>query len=495
MLKHFVLSMLTAVAVFGLPQSCFSETNSSIGWLRLTNNDRVRGQLLESSQDSDSRFLWKSDGFQRPFLIDPSNVKSLIFDRSQTEKTPEKNHLRLIQQNDGQRTMGLGNGDGGGLGRSDAAESAFFIDPLMMKGPLFKLTQSKSLQKNEDVHLVTLRKGQRILGSVVEFDGENLLVKSLAAGLLKIRLREVLTIKKSPRLSANPASFGSLSFQNLDLGSWTSVGNRLSTDVTSSSLHLSNRIPPDASVEFEIGWQDEPNFKIGFGVDENEPSKPVANSYWITVWNRQLILFHETDEKAFVGSLGKVADNETNLSLTIDLRRSSGEIAVRISSSTKSNSYSFVMPSFDKSESNLDRVFHRGIWFENVRGNLTFDSIAIMPLTARDQDSDGEDSSEIVLESKQQLVGKLVSIESGKWTLESEGDSKELEQDEIIFARFSHARNDGRSEDFEPNSTIAGSLCRVLTTDGELFLGVWDGVDGDAIVFCKLVYRSLLKWD
>ena len=107
---------------------------------------------------------------------------------------------------------------------------------------------------------------------------------------------------------------------------WREESGHLLTDQPGVALRGDFKLPPKASVEFEVSWQTKPDFVLAFGVDGEE--KTVEQAFRFEVWEGELVVLRETDKEADVAALQTIAPGAGRAHPHVYIDQEAGRIIV-----------------------------------------------------------------------------------------------------------------------------------------------------------------------
>ncbi|HSG71257.1 MAG TPA: hypothetical protein VLA12_12630, partial [Planctomycetaceae bacterium] len=262
-----VLLFLTACAQTARAQSLFVNTSETpAGVLQLRNGSSATGNFR--AIDSGEAIAWQGESFTRPFEFLLPEIGSINFPPA---------------------------------------------DPLL---------------KMEGEFALELHNGDLLSGKLIDWRDGVIELESPRFGLVRIREE---TVHRLDRIDKNPA----ILFSGLSgLGDWKKVGGEWKAEGTEliaqkpdSSLAGDFAIPDKAVVEFELSWDDDPNFSFAIGVDP-AADKINPGGWSFDSWNSQLILVRERPDVAVIEPLQKLDRDDKQVRLIVFVDQTEESILV-----------------------------------------------------------------------------------------------------------------------------------------------------------------------
>ncbi|MEO1616584.1 MAG: TlpA disulfide reductase family protein [Planctomycetota bacterium] len=433
---HRLCSLLLIALSTGLLQATISHPASAApprtAFLRLTNDDEVSGELLDSGPESGQRFRWQIDGFNDPTRIDPAYLRSVSF------SSPNQ------------------------LEENEAAKN----------------------ETDKRIRLLELHNGQRLVGRVESLEEGIVTFRSQSAGSVRLPLSEIASLYRWDATSQS-LNLGRNALENQENAeAWKSRGNRLSTSAENATLRFADVLPENATIEFEIAWDGKSNFEIAIGVDPDAVEKTLVDAFRLAVWDGQLVFYRESEEIADVVSLGKLSEWKGRAKLRIDLNREFGQSVVSIDSKPGSE--------WSLRDFPVDGPNPSGIWIKNFKGAFRLESLLVMPLLKTGQTNQESQAAVFFRIDEDPVSGTLVEINEGEWTVDDGGKETVLDADAVSFVRFASPESSKTSEmesdededgvGPETDAIVEGiPSVRIVTRSGEQFFGGWSSVRANNI--------------
>ena len=437
-----LIGILGCVALSILPTTrtrCLADNvEKAGGWLHLSGNDFLSGTIVETD-DSESdphtrtKLGWRNDLFSQPLQFELSRLRSLSFENRPVPKS--------------------------------------------VKGSF----------------LLTTKRGDHVVGKIVDRVDEQLVIRTQTLGRMTI---PISAVRHLVRLSDDvpPPIAGPISIDQ-----WTNSGNRLDweshggqflTRAKNAALSRDHLLSNRCEIEFQVSWKDSPNFAIAIGtkgVNGTEADK----AFRIEVWDQQIVLLRELEERADVVSLGKLKSfkNSLRAKLKFDAIKQSVELTIvpdNMGTATESpvpQTYHLQVTAKQQS------LLGRGLHFSNLRGTFQVDSFQITPLpeqisTEHPGDPAGPNdtpSDTFILSDGRDVHGRLSSIQSGKWIVWETETEYQIDPDDLVACYFRSQDSDPatQAEPTQPKPTEPSDpphIVRLITTNGSSLIGQWNGV-------------------
>ena len=172
-------------------------------------------------------------------------------------------------------------------------------------------------------YCIELSGGDVLYGDILEFTETSLLIKAADAGPIHVSRASVQRIyrwKATSLIYLGPSGLDGWDFAmpGAPTGEiWSSDGGWPRTTTENASLFRDFGIPARSAIEFELSWNDVPDFELVLGprnlrgiVDaaEKVPGKaPIEDEFRFEVWDRELVVIGESDRDADVASITPIA--------------------------------------------------------------------------------------------------------------------------------------------------------------------------------------------
>lgn len=212
-------------------------------------------------------------------------------------------------------------------------------------------SQAESAKSNiADLWLFVLRDHQQLVGSIVEFDPQWLVIENPQIGTLKVAKESVLRIERAGRTGEpirNMIQAADWKDPNAKpkTKNWRVDANQISSTTPGTRLTSNFGPPSKFEIRLNMRWSKKPNFRIGFGVDEK--GFPVERQNMgipagqktatigllktfacLEVWGDELVLVRESDTQAAITSLGTIPTDGAAIVFLMDFK--SGLAAVQM---------------------------------------------------------------------------------------------------------------------------------------------------------------------
>jgi thiol-disulfide isomerase/thioredoxin len=168
-----------------------------------------------------------------------------------------------------------------------------------------------------------LTSGDVLYGDILEFSETSLLIKAADAGSIRVKRTSVQRIyrwKETSLIYLGPSGLDgwNVATPGIPAGEiWSSEGGWPRTTTENASLFRDFGLPARSAIEFEISWNDVPDFELVLGprnlrgiVDAGEmaPGKaPIEDEFRFEVWDRELVVVGESKRDADVASVTPIA--------------------------------------------------------------------------------------------------------------------------------------------------------------------------------------------
>ncbi len=168
-----------------------------------------------------------------------------------------------------------------------------------------------------------LTSGDVLYGDILEFSEASLLIKAADAGSVHVKRTSVQRIyrwKETSLIYLGPTGLDGWDFAmpGIPTGEiWTSEGGWPRTTTEKASLFRDFGLPARSAIEFELSWNDVPDFELVLGprnlrgiVDAAEmiPGKTlIDDEFRFEVWDRELVVVGESERDADVATVTPIA--------------------------------------------------------------------------------------------------------------------------------------------------------------------------------------------
>lgn len=173
--------------------------------------------------------------------------------------------------------------------------------------------------------------GDLISGQLVDWTDQAIEIQSEQLGTVKARPE---AIRRLHRRKENARSvFASLSGLHdwtttaWDTSGWQEDGDHLKTDQPGATLNGDLRVPERAVVEFELAWQDKPDFVLAIGVDTESESDRPSDGWRLETVAGSLAIVREGQDAADVDFIADLKERES-ISLHAFLDQRTGSMQV-----------------------------------------------------------------------------------------------------------------------------------------------------------------------
>ncbi|HUG18972.1 MAG TPA: TlpA disulfide reductase family protein [Planctomycetaceae bacterium] len=184
------------------------------------------------------------------------------------------------------------------------------------------------LLKMEGEFALELHNGDLLSGKLIDWSDGVIELESPRFG--RVRIREQ-TVHRLDRIDENPAilfsGLSGLGDWKKVKGEWKAEGTELIALKPDSSLAGDFAIPDKAVVEFELTWDEDPNFSFAIGVDP--AAEQINTRGWsFDSWNSQLILVRERPDVAVIEPLQKLDRDAKYVRLIVFVDQTADSILV-----------------------------------------------------------------------------------------------------------------------------------------------------------------------
>lgn len=165
--------------------------------------------------------------------------------------------------------------------------------------------------------------GDVLYGEIIEFSESSLLIKAANTGTIHVSRTNVQRIyrwKETSLIYLGPSGLDGWGFAmpGIPTGEiWTSEGGWPLTTTTNASLFRDFDLPARSAIEFELSWNDSPDFVLALGprnlrgiVDAPEIAQgktSIEDEFRFEVWDDELVVVGESERDADVASVTPIA--------------------------------------------------------------------------------------------------------------------------------------------------------------------------------------------
>ncbi len=281
-------------------------------------------------------------------------------------------------------TLINGNSLEGRLGKSDSAKSInwhatdfsepFQFRPGQIKSIKFPIQETK---KSGGEFAFEFTSGDVVTGQLVDWSDTAIGIQSNQFGRINVRpvaIRRLHRIEENATLVfASLAGLQDWKSTNLQTSGWDEDGEHLSTRQGGATLNGDLQVPDRAVVEFELAWEDKPNFVFAIGVDTESESDRNTDGWRFETVAGKLAVVREEADAADVDTVADLSDRKSiRLSAYVD--QISGEMRVFLPDGTPAGTVA-LDPSDVKQEQPRSRG--RGIRLINRGSDLKLQRLRI----------------------------------------------------------------------------------------------------------------------
>ena len=172
-------------------------------------------------------------------------------------------------------------------------------------------------------YCIELSGGDVLYGDILEFSEASLFIKAANAGSIHVSRASVQRIyrwKETSLIYLGPSGLDGWDFAmpGIPTGEiWSSEGDWPRTTTENASLFRDFGIPARSAIEFELSWNDVPDFELVLGprslrgivdaAEEVPGEAPINDEFRFEVWDRELVVVGESDRDADVASITPIA--------------------------------------------------------------------------------------------------------------------------------------------------------------------------------------------
>jgi thiol-disulfide isomerase/thioredoxin len=308
---------------------------------------------------------------------------------------------------------------------------------------------------------IELHSGDLLSGKLTDWSEEVVTLESAHFGRQQIREQ---SIRRIERIDENPtlvfSGLTGLSDWDHVAGNWQVEGVELKTADPDASLMGDFNIPDRAIVEFQLSWENTPNFSFAIGVDPDARLN-TSRGWSFDTWNSQLTLVREREEIAVVEPILKLDSTNKQLRLTVFIDRKKGTILIYRHDGSLPVKASLPPPENDDAKTNST-----GIAFVSHFGKTRLKRLRIsqwegaLPL---DQDAG---ISRFRLKDGQVVSGKFIGYDRSARTVTVEQNSQSVSFDlaKLVKAEFKESPPAAKQPmivALQDQSRLSGSLLSI----------------------------------
>ncbi|WP_068141324.1 TlpA family protein disulfide reductase [Roseimaritima ulvae] len=260
--------------------------------------------------------------------------------------------------------------------------------------------------------------GGLLYGDLISIDDNTIRLATETFGELALRRQSVQRLFRwrdgEDRLYVGPRDLSEWQAQPAD--AWNDAGSVLATSHPGASVFGDVRLPPQCSIDVKVGWDDNPNFRLCFGVDADDANAlDDFSGFQIEVWGDELVLLREREDTAGVTPIGTIDSVPGYVQLTVLL--------------DQTNHRAMVLGSDGRVAADLDlggdpdAIAQSGFGFENIRGDSRLEAISVRAGSAEMFDAAEQTDTLVWLDNDESFKGRLqASEDKGRTLVFSEGN-------------------------------------------------------------------------
>jgi thiol-disulfide isomerase/thioredoxin len=314
---------------------------------------------------------------------------------------------------------------------------------------------------------IELTNGDVVFGSLVESDPQQIVVRSEMLGDLPLKASFVRRIFRwdggSAQIFVGPGQLESWRTGDRASG-WEGQSGHLATDQSLASVFRDVGLTPRCRVEFEVTWDQTPNFVMAIGTDGTPQATDAA--FRIEFWGSAIVLLREIENKAKVSSLGNVEDADGRFRLAIELDQIRSRAIVYSERGLKLGEIDF-----DRDQGDV----YGGIAIENISGDVRLHELRVLHGVGRDSPAG----------QRSELIGSVLSgYSDGNLEFRRDDQPQSIPSDQIDVIRFEGAGDDESvvSEGIENQPSDVAPRFHVVTHGSTQISGAVHSVDAETLV-------------
>ncbi|NQV26224.1 MAG: TlpA family protein disulfide reductase [Rhodopirellula sp.] len=321
-------------------------------------------------------------------------------------------------------------------------------------------------------YCVELSSGDVFYGDLLELTDADLRIQTKTIGTISILREDVHRIyrwQETALIYLGPD--GLEGWQDGDVEArfsrrWSDEGGWPTTSRADATLFRNAKLPPRASIEFEVSWKNRPDFQFMFGVDEMQSGD--LHVFRLEVWDDHVVLMGETDRDADVAVVSPIAGGAGAIRglLYLDQEKQ------RISLYSRTGSHKASLKLHSKTPTT-----RQGLRLINRNGDVRLNHLRIAHwdgILPRDVQTD---KSRIHRTDGTIAYGQVTAFnpKSGSFTIRNEEQTTELAAGAVSDIFLSPAADDAKPANdkaADGNSQVPRSpLLRIVYQDGSRFSG------------------------
>ncbi len=304
-----------------------------------------------------------------------------------------------------------------------------FMEPFQFRLQTIKSIKfppERDQREEPDAFAFELHNGDLITGRPTKWSRDFIEIRSGRFGNIGI---QTASIHRLYRIAKNPSLvFAGLSgLQNwISTASasseWQEEGNQLWTDSPGATLYGDFDLPRRAVVEFELSWDQSPDFVLAIGLDADTDEDMGTDGWRFETSSSQLTVLRETSESADVDRVADLS-NVQRIRLTAFLDRDAGEMHVlladgtpaakiKTADATGSETESSETESSDIESSDIESSIGGGVRLTNRGSNLRLERLRIARWLGKLPTKSSAEHASIALSDGSYLSGEIQGMDT-----------------------------------------------------------------------------------
>ena len=413
------------------------------GKLALISDQWIEGQLLPSET---GQLVWKNSRFVSPIVFDINSVRSLAVPTKQIENYPEQ--TVAIELHSRERCVGTLSAISDESIEIETADCGLLTLARDQVSRIYPLTNGKenSIYRGPD-HLdrwIEVKKAMEL---------------AQEAQIQKVQLRNAAVAIRAAGQAPNQKQPEPKPEDNEPR--WDDSTGVLTSQKSNTAIRRDDILHTRSSVELEVEFAPDTDFVIELGTTEKTPIDALQGTFFLSVFNEQLVLVLELEESLSLIKLGDIDSFNGRLHFLIHLDQSKGDAKLINLTTGKV----FDMPSVGETKL-ADR---RSVRFTNYSGKLRIHSLFVRPYFAVDS-TDNTDQDRIYKADKEIVEGQIVSVDGQSVTVKTGEEEVSVSLSNVIeIAPKQIAATPNADTDDDDQNTAR--RFNVFTTMGSLWSG------------------------
>lgn len=367
-------------------------------------------------------------------------------------------------------------------------------------------------------YCIELSGGDVIYGDIIELSEVSLRVQASKAGSIHVKRANVQRIyrwKETALIYLGPSGLDDWDMEMPGIstdGIWTDEGGWLRTTAKNASLFQDFGIPARSAIEFELTWNDVPDFELVLGprnlrgiVDEVAPlpgKTPIEDEFRFEVWGGELVVVGESERDADVATVTPIASGPGAVRVQLYLDQEKQRLSIFSRSGKRTASV--------RLHSRKPEV-RSGLRITNRKGHLRLKHLRIAHWDGILPQDVQADKSRIHQTDGKIIYGQVTAFDAVSKTFMLNQDTRTVEIDAATVADVFLAPNVAADPLDSPSGTVktpvdsqsktgAGSLAayspgltKIICQDGSQFSGRLNGIqNGNVQLSCQSIDEPLL---